>query len=47
VKRLAAVVVVACAALGFTVPAASAASVCVHASVNVNGTSQTVDRCLP
>jgi len=41
--------VLAAATLGFAAPAALAAGpqLCINAQVNVNGTSQGVDQCLP
>ena len=48
-KRLAAVLTLVGATLGLAAPAAMAASgsACVHLSVNVNGTEQTIDQCTP
>lgn len=50
-KRIAAVLTLVGATLGLAAPAAMAASTsssaCVHLSVNVNGTAQTIDQCVP
>ncbi|MDQ1748681.1 MAG: hypothetical protein QOD07_2944 [Frankiaceae bacterium] len=47
-KRIAAVLTLAGALVGFVAPAAFAdGSVCVHAYLNLNGTEQTVDQCTP
>ena len=47
VKRIAAVLVIAAAALGFSAPAMAAPSLCLTAHVDVNGTVQDVNQCLP
>jgi hypothetical protein len=48
-KRIAAVFVLVGATLGFAAPAAMAAgpSLCVNAHIDVNGTVQDVNQCLP
>jgi hypothetical protein len=46
-KRIAAVLTLAGALLGVSVPAFADGSACVHAYLNVNGTEQTVDQCTP
>ena len=48
-KRIAAVLTLAGAIFGVVAPTAASAAtqVCVHADLNVNGTAQTVDQCLP
>ena len=43
-KRLLAVALLLGSAAAF---AANAAGLCVHADINVNGTAQTIDQCLP
>lgn len=46
-KRIAAVVVLVGATLGFSAPAMAAPSLCLTAHVDVNGTVQDVNQCLP
>jgi hypothetical protein len=48
-KRIAAVLTLVGATLGFAAPAALAAgpSLCVNAHVDVNGTTQDISQCLP
>jgi hypothetical protein len=48
-KRIAAVLTLVGATLGLAAPAAMAASgsACVHVDLNVNGTQQVIDQCLP
>ena len=50
-KRIAAVLTLAGAIFGVVAPTAASAAttpqLCVNANVNVNGTAQTIDQCLP
>jgi hypothetical protein len=46
-KRIAAVAILVAATFGFTAPAMAAPSLCLTAHVDVNGTVQDVNQCLP
>jgi len=46
-KRIAAVLTIVGAMFGFAAPAMAAPSLCVTAHVDVNGTVQDVNQCLP
>jgi hypothetical protein len=47
VKRVLAITALLLGAAAALATPATAAGVCVHADINVNGTAQTVDQCLP
>jgi uncharacterized membrane protein YjfL (UPF0719 family) len=49
-KRIAAVLTLAGAIFGVVAPTAASAAgpqACIHADLNINGTAQTIDQCLP
>ncbi|MDQ1698137.1 MAG: hypothetical protein QOJ03_3490, partial [Frankiaceae bacterium] len=46
-KRIAAILTIVGATLGFAAPAMAAPSLCVTAHIDVNGTVQDVNQCLP
>ena len=46
-KRVLAITALLLASAAALATPANAAGVCVHADLNVNGTAQTIDQCLP
>ncbi|MFN2539026.1 MAG: hypothetical protein ABR549_12895 [Mycobacteriales bacterium] len=46
-KRVLAITALLLASAAALATPANAAGVCVHADINLNGTAQTVDQCLP